>query len=56
MIQELFRYRQLGVDHQGRTYGVFEATGIRPNCEKKLKPLGLGLPSDLFQQRELAKA
>jgi pilus assembly protein CpaF len=56
MIHELYRYRPLGVDHQGRTYGVFEATGVRPNCEKKLKSLGLGLPSDMFQQRELARA
>lgn len=56
MTQELFRYRQLGVDHQARAHGVFESTGVRPNCEKRLRSLGLALPPEMFQERELARA
>ena len=28
IMQEVFRYKQLGIDQNGRAYGQFEATGV----------------------------
>ena len=30
IMQDIFRYKQLGIDQNGRCYGQFEATGVRP--------------------------
>ena len=30
IMQEIFRFKQLGIDQNGRAYGQFEATGVRP--------------------------
>ena len=30
IMQDMFRFKQLGIDQNGRTFGQFEATGVRP--------------------------
>ncbi|MFO0846192.1 MAG: CpaF family protein [Gemmataceae bacterium] len=55
IMQEVFRYKQLGIDQNGRSYGQFEATGVRPSFINRLEAAGIKLPSNLFQERVLLR-
>jgi len=48
-IQEIFRFRQTGVDPEGRVLGQFEATGIRPRFVDQFATHGIRLPASLFR-------
>src|SRR5436305_1474286 len=56
IMQEIFRYRQLGIDQNGRAYGQFESTGVRPTFVNRLEAAGIKLPSNLFTERVLLRA
>ena len=47
-MQEIFGYRQTGVDPQGKVIGYFQATGIRPRFADKLLTQGIALPDEMF--------
>jgi pilus assembly protein CpaF len=51
VMQEIFAFKQQGVDPTGRAYGEFLATGIRPTFMDRLEAAGCHLPPDLFRQR-----
>ncbi len=53
IMQDIFRYKQLGIDQNGRAFGQFEATGVRPSFMQRLEASGLKLPINLFQERVL---
>ncbi len=53
--QEVFQYRQLGVDSEGRAHGEFRSSGVRPGCMRWLKASNLDLPPDFFAERCLAQ-
>jgi pilus assembly protein CpaF len=55
IMQEIFRYKQLGIDQNGRAYGQFEATGVRPTFVPRLEAAGIKLPSNLFAERVLMR-
>ena len=55
IMQEVFRYKQLGVDQNSRCYGQFEATGVRPSFVPRLEQKGIKLPSNMFAERILAR-
>jgi pilus assembly protein CpaF len=55
IMQEIFRFKQLGIDQNGRSYGQFEATGVRPSFVARLEAAGIKLPSNLFQERVLLR-
>lgn len=55
VMQEIFRYRQLGIDQNGRATGQFEATGVRPTFVSRIEAAGIKLPSNLFQERILSR-
>jgi pilus assembly protein CpaF len=55
IMQEIFRYKQLGIDQNGRAFGQFEATGVRPSFVPRLEASGIKLPSNLFQERILLR-
>jgi pilus assembly protein CpaF len=55
IMQEIFAFRQQGVDSNGRAFGDFIATGIRPTFMDRLEYAGCALPPDLFKQRSLMK-
>jgi pilus assembly protein CpaF len=55
IMQDIFRYKQLGIDQNGRCYGQFEATGVRPSFVARLEASGIKLPSNLFQERVLLR-
>jgi pilus assembly protein CpaF len=48
-MQEIFRFRQTGVDGDGVVKGRFEATGIRPRFLDQVMAHGLTLSADLFR-------
>ncbi len=43
-LQELFQFRQTGVDEGGRVQGRFLATGVRPRCLERLARAGVEPP------------
>jgi pilus assembly protein CpaF len=47
-IQEIFAYRQTGVDSQGNIIGHFHATGIRPKFSSRLESFGIMLADSMF--------
>jgi pilus assembly protein CpaF len=51
----VFRFKQLGVDQNGRAFGQFEATGVRPSFIQRLEQKGIKLPSNMFTERVLAR-
>jgi pilus assembly protein CpaF len=55
IMQEVFRYKQLGLDQNGRCYGQFEATGVRPTFVSRLEAAGIKLPTNLFAERVLMR-
>jgi pilus assembly protein CpaF len=55
IMQEIFRYKQLGLDQNGRCYGQFEATGVRPTFVSRLESAGIKLPTNLFAERVLMR-
>jgi pilus assembly protein CpaF len=55
IMQEIFRFRQLGVDQNGRAFGQFEATGVRPTFVGRLEQKGVKLPSNMFTERVLLR-
>ena len=55
IMQEVFRYRQLGIDQNGRAFGQFEATGVRPTFVSRIEAAGIKLPSNLFAERALLR-
>jgi pilus assembly protein CpaF len=55
IMQDIFKYKQLGIDQNGRSYGQFEATGVRPTFVPRLEQKGIKLPSNMFQERVLMR-
>jgi pilus assembly protein CpaF len=54
-LQEIFNFRQIGVDENGRAHGEFIATGIRPTFMDRLESAGCRVSQDLFRQRVMLK-
>ncbi len=55
IMQDIFRFKQLGIDQNGRAFGQFESTGVRPSFVNRLEAAGIKLPSNLFQERVLLR-
>jgi pilus assembly protein CpaF len=55
IMQEIFRFKQMGIDQNGRAHGQFEASGVRPGFVPRLEASGIKLPSNLFQERVLLR-
>ncbi len=51
IMQDIFRFHQKGIDENGRAYGQFEATGIRPSFMDRLESAGVRLPASAFRER-----
>jgi len=52
-LQDIFCFRQTGVDDRRVAQGSFFATGNKPKCLHRLKTAGVGLPEELFEERQL---
>jgi len=55
-MQEIFGFRQSGVDEDGRAKGVFYATGNVPLFLRRFEELGIELPGGLFEKRTFGAA
>jgi pilus assembly protein CpaF len=53
IMQDIFAFKQTGVDDKRRAQGYFHTTGIRPHCLERLASVGAGLPPELFERRML---
>jgi pilus assembly protein CpaF len=51
VMQDIYRFEKEGVDENGRAYGKFRATGIRPTFMSRLESAGVRLPSSAFRER-----
>ncbi len=51
VMQDIYKYEKQGLDEDGRAYGQFLATGVRPTFMSKLETAGVQLPSSAFRQR-----
>jgi pilus assembly protein CpaF len=47
-LQEIFRFRKVGLTPDGRVQGQFEATGVRPRFVERLAVAGIDVPARLF--------
>lgn len=47
-MQEIFAFKQTGMDENGVIQGYFHATGIRPKFMERLKINGISVPDELF--------
>jgi pilus assembly protein CpaF len=55
IMQDIFRFQNDGIDEDGRAFGHFESTGVRPSFMQKLEAAGVRLPGNLFAQRALGR-
>jgi pilus assembly protein CpaF len=52
-LQDIFLFRQTGLDDEGNARGHFEACGVRPQMLERLRERGSSLPENLFHRRVL---
>jgi pilus assembly protein CpaF len=55
-LQEIFQFRQEGVDEDGDVIGRIRPTGIRPKSADRLKANGFSLPASMFSDLHAATA
>ena len=53
VMQEIFKFVQDGITEEGKAFGHFEATGVRPTFMQRLEASGIRLPANLFAARRL---
>ena len=53
VMQDIFLFNQEGIDENGRAYGHFVSTGVRPAFMSRLESSGIRLPVNLFTSRKL---
>jgi pilus assembly protein CpaF len=53
VMQDIFAFKQTGIDDKRKAQGYFHTTGIRPHCLERLAAVGAGLPSEMFERRIL---
>jgi pilus assembly protein CpaF len=53
LLQDLFRFRQTGIDPEGHATGFFEPCGVRPRIVERFKAEGIDLPPSVFQRRRV---
>jgi pilus assembly protein CpaF len=51
VMQDIYHFEQSGIDENGRAFGKFVATGIRPSFMDRLEASGVRLPASAFRQR-----
>lgn len=56
VMQDIFCFKQEGVDENGRARGYFYSTGVRPSFVERLEASGVRLPANLFRQNVLMRA
>ena len=47
-MQEIFSYKQTGIDAEGHVVGHFCASGVRPKFMERLRAFGVAIPEAMF--------
>lgn len=47
-MQDIFIYKQSGLDENGKVVGKFQPTGVLPRCVAQMKSHGIDVPMELF--------
>ena len=55
IMQDIFLFVQDGIDENGRAFGHFEATGVRPTFIDRFESANIRLPGNLFTGRVLGR-
>ena len=53
IVEDIFGFKQTGVDSNGNAVGEFYATGNRPKCLERLHSAGIAIPDSLFHKRRI---
>ncbi len=56
VMQDIFRFVQDGIGENGKAYGHFTATGVRPAFMNRLEQAGVKLPASTFRERVIMQA
>jgi len=50
LVQEIFKFKQDGIDKEGHATGVFEPCGVRPKLLDRMLREGLDVPTNIFNK------
>ncbi len=56
VMQDIYRFKQQGINEEGKAHGYFECTGVRPSFMEKLESAGVRLPASAFRERIMMQA
>lgn len=56
VMQDIYKFAQKGVNEEGKAFGQFECTGVRPSFMDKLESAGVRLPASAFRERVMLQA
>lgn len=56
VMQDIYKYTQQGIDDEGKAFGHFECTGVRPSFMDRLEAAGVRLPASAFRERVMMQA
>ncbi|MCA9128653.1 MAG: CpaF family protein [Planctomycetales bacterium] len=56
VMQDIYKFVQDGINEEGKAYGHFECTGVRPSFMHRLEQAGIRLPASAFRQRNIMDA
>jgi pilus assembly protein CpaF len=56
IMQDIYKFVQKGVNEEGKAYGEFQCTGVRPSFMEKLESAGVRLPASAFRERVMMNA
>jgi len=45
----VFMFEKQGITPEGKVFGRFRATGVRPKCGERLRAAGIHLPAEMFE-------
>ena len=54
-LQDIFVFEKTGIGEDGRVYGRFRATGLRPKCAERIAAAGINLPVAMFEHQHVVK-
>ena len=56
ILQDIYRFNQKGINAEGKAYGQFVCSGVRPSFMDKLEAAGVRLPASAFRERVMMDA
>jgi pilus assembly protein CpaF len=54
-LQDIFVFEKTGIGEDGRVFGRYRATGLRPKCAERIAAAGIHLPAAMFEHQHVVK-